>query len=184
MLKGTVETGRVLVNEYSEGLEIIIPPQKSSFVSGFLTTWLLAWSYGEIMVVDKMVNRPVSDIDAFILLWLGAWTLGGLLAMVLQLWNLKGREVITIDQNELSRSREYVWFSRSSHYLLKHIHNMRQTEIDFSRPDIYQGTEFWGLSGGAISFDYGPGTQKIALEIDEDDANELIGIIRQRYPDL
>ena len=184
MVKGSLETRRVLINDYSEGLEIIIPPRKNPFVSGFLTTWLLAWIYGEIVIIDKIVNQAEGGADAFIVLWLCAWTFGGLVAVLLQSWNLKGREIIKIDEDELWLSREYVWFARSRHYQLRHIRNMRLTEINMSRPDLYQGAEFWGLSGGAVSFDYGESIQRIALGIDEMDAGEIIETIKARYPDV
>jgi len=179
-----VKKRRITIDHYAQGIEVIIPPRKNAFVSRFLTLWLLAWLYGEIVIIDRIINRPVAAADAFIVFWICAWTFGGLLAVLLQLWNMKGREIIKIDDNELWRSREYVWFARSRHYQLRHIRNMRPTEIDLSRPDINQGTEFWGLSGGTISFDYGESIQKIALGIDEADAREIIGAIKARYPDV
>ncbi|MCP4432803.1 MAG: hypothetical protein GY806_17670 [Gammaproteobacteria bacterium] len=181
MLKGTVETGRVVINEYPEGLEIIIPSQKSTFASGFLTIWLLAWSYGEIFIFNKIINGPEASTDAFIVFWLCAWTLGGMLAIFLLMWNTKGREIIRIDDKELWRSREYVWFSRSGRYQLNDIQNLRLNEIDLSRPDIDQ-SEFWGITGGSITFDYGHCTEKLARELDQEDASELIDLLKARYP--
>ena len=128
--------------------------------------------------------QRMGGADAFIVFWLCAWTFGGLLAVLLQLWNLKGQEIIKIDEVELWRAREYVWFARSRHYQLRNIRRMRLTEVDLSRPVLNQGTEFWGLSGGAISFDYGASTQKIALGIDETNASEIIEAIKTRFPDI
>jgi len=46
------------------------------------------------------------------------------------------------------------------------------------------GMEFWGLSGGTITFDYEPGLAKIGLGIDEDEASQIIQIIINRYEKL
>jgi len=107
------------MNDYAEGIEIIIPPKRSVFVQFFLMNWLLAWGYGEFVILDKLINQTHSTPDAFIVFWFCVWTFGGLLAILIWQWNMKGREVIRISEDELLRRREYVWFVRSSRYELK-----------------------------------------------------------------
>ncbi len=46
------------------------------------------------------------------------------------------------------------------------------------------GMEFWGLSGGTITFDYEPGIAKIGLGLDEAEAGHIIQIINARYENL
>lgn len=181
MLKDTVETERVIVNEYPQGLEIIIPAQNSVFMSGLLTTWLVAWFYGEVFIFGRVINGTPETVDGFTMLWLGAWTVGGIYAAFLQVWNTRGREIIRVDDKELRRSRDYVLFSRSGRYPIEHIRDMRLTELDLSRPDLDQ-SEFWGVSGGLISFDYGQSTQKLGLDLNEKEASRLIDLLKARYP--
>jgi len=44
--------------------------------------------------------------------------------------------------------------------------------------------EFWGLSGGSITFDYEPGIAQLGLGLDEAEAGHIIQIINARYEDL
>ena len=136
------------ITEYAQGIEIVIPPRRNKFVSGFLALWLLAWVYGEVVIIDKLLNQSEGVPDAFILFYLTAWAFGGLLAILLWLWNNKGQEIIRVADNELIRIRDFVWFSRSRHFQLRHIRNMRLDEIDLSLPELNRGSEFWGLSEG------------------------------------
>lgn len=161
---------------------MIILAARSVFVSFFLGVWLMAWVYGEVVIIDKLVNRSATGADAFIVFWFCAWTSGGLLAVFLWLWNSRGREVILIDEAFLKRRREYIWFSRSRRYQTRMIRNMRLYEIDLSIPEINRGAEFWGLSGGTISFDYGESVQKMGLGIDEQEARQVIESIKARFP--
>ena len=172
------------ITEFAHGIEIVIPPRRNKFVSGFLVLWLIAWISGEVVILDKLINRQQGVADAFIVFWICAWTFGGLLAVLLQLWNLKGREVIKIDDLELVRQRDYVIFARSRHYELRHIRNMRLTEVDLSIPEMNRGAEFWGLSGGAISFDYHVYIEKMALGVEEVEAKRIIAAIKKRFPDV
>ncbi len=134
------------------------------------------------MIIGKLVSEGVPD--AFILFYLGAWTFGGLLAILLWLWNNRGREIVRVSDNELIRIRDYVWFMRSRRFQLRHIRNMRLDEIDLSLPELNRGSEFWGLSGGTVAFDYGSGVGKLALGVGEKEAIEIILAIKGRFPDV
>jgi len=59
---------------------------------------------------------------------------------------------------------------------------MRLNEIDFLSPEMYRGREFWGLSGGAIAFDYGDSLEKMGLGLEESDAVRAIEFIKSRFP--
>ena len=170
------------MNDYAAGIEIIIPPKRSVFVQFILMNWLLAWGYGEFVILSKFINQTHSTPDAFIVFWFCAWTFGGLLAILIWQWNMKGREVIRISEDELLRRREYAWFIRSRRYEVRHIRNMRLSEVDYSSPEMYRGMEFWGLSGGAVSFDYGDSLEKICLGIEESEAVRAIEFIKTRFP--
>lgn len=169
------------MNDYAEGIEIIIPPKRSVFVQFFLMNWLLAWGYGEFVILNKFINQTDSTPDAFIVFWFCAWTFGGLVAILIWQWNMKGREVIRISDDLLLRRREFVWFLRSRRYQLRHIRNMRLTEVNLANPEMTRGMEFWGLSGGAITFDYGESIEKICLGIDEAEAGRVIEFIKTRF---
>ena len=172
------------INHYDEGIEIIVPPKKSGFISGFLVMWMLAWSYGEIFMVGRLVHSNDQNADVFMMIWMCAWSIGGFVAVLLWLWNLKGREIILISGTEIRHYREYVLFSRSEMYECRHINNLRVNEVDLSSPDMARGSEFWGISGGMIAFDYGIGTGKFGLSIDDEEANHIVDVVKSRYQKL
>ena len=64
------------------------------------------------------------------------------------------------------------------------MNNLRLTDIDPSALEMGGGMEFWGLSGGSITFDYGPGIEKFGLGIDEDEASQIIATIKTRFENL
>ena len=176
-----MKNSRSLVNEYPEGVEVIIPAKKGIFVNFFLTAWLMGWAYGEAVIINRLLNNEGQVPDAFIILFACGWTLSGLLATLIWLWNNKGCEIIRISEDELKRIRQYVWFSRSKIYQTKHIDNMRVTDLSPASLEIEGGIEFWGLSGGTITFDYGPDIAKIGLGINDDEARQIISVIKSRY---
>ena len=175
---------RLEINQYEAGIEVIVPAKKSGFISGFLVLWMLAWSYGELSIIGRLIHGNDQFADAFMMIWSCAWSLGGFVAVLLWLWNLKGREIILISNTEIRRYREFVLFSRSELYECRHVNNLRVNEIDLSSPDMVRGPEFWGLSGGMISFDYGEGTGKFGLGIGDEEANRIVEVVKSRYQSL
>jgi len=179
-----LKKGRSIVSEYPGGIEVIIPAKKSLFVNSFLAFWLLAWAYGEAVIISRLLSIDGQTPDAYIVIFACGWTFSGMLAILVWLWNNKGREIIRIGDGELKRSREYGLFSRSKIYQTKHISNLRVSELSPTSLETGGGMEFWGLSGGSITFDYEPGIAKIGLGLDEAEAGHIIQIINARYENL
>ncbi len=105
-------------------------------------------------------------------------------ASYIWLWNARGGEIIRISDSELKLSREYVWFSRSKFYETRHISNLRISDLSPSSLTMGGGMEFWGLSGGTITFDFGSTRVKFGLGIDETEAGHIIEVIKTRYKNI
>jgi hypothetical protein len=145
---------------------------------------LLAWAYGEAVSLGRLLSNDGQTPDAYIVFFTIGWTLSGMLAILVWLWNNKGREIIRIGDSELRRSREYGLFSRSRIYQTSIMCKLRVSDLSPTSLEMGGGMEFWGLSGGTITFDYGQGIAKIGLGIDEDEASQIIRIIINRYENL
>jgi hypothetical protein len=173
-----------MINQFPEGVEVIISARRSPFVNFFLLVWMVGWSIGEIEIAGKLLSQGAETPDAFMVFWAFGWTLGGLLAVFIYLYNMKGREIVRVSDAELVRKRQYVWFSRSKNYAMEQMAHLRLTDIDPSALEMGGGMEFWGLSGGSISFDYGPGIEKFGLGINEHEASQIIAVIKNRFENL
>jgi hypothetical protein len=162
-------------------VEVIISARRSPFVNTFLMVWMLGWAYGELEIISRLFEYEGDSPDAFMIFWACGWTLSGFLAAFIWLWNMKGEELIHVSDDELLRYRNYALFSRSQTYQTEFISNLRLTELTPTSVEMSGGTEFWGLGGGAISFDYGSSIQKFGLAIGESQASEVIAAINKRF---
>ncbi len=176
-----LKTRHLRINQYPEGLKVIISARRSPFVNFFLLFWMIGWIIGEIEITGNLINHEAETPDAFMVFWAVGWTLSGLLAVFIWLYNMKGREIVSISDSELIRIRQFVFFSRSKIYATELITNLRLTDINPSALDMGGGMEFWGLSGGTLTFDYGPGIEKFGLGIDEDEARQVIAAVKARF---
>ena len=184
MTKIIQNTNQSTINDYPEGVEVIIHSRKSNFLNFFLACWLVAWTAGEVIIVKKLFSYGDQYPDAFLVVWFCGWALGGMFAVFIGLWNNKGREIVRISADSLKHVREYVLFSRSREYKMQHVKNLRIFELQPSITSMSGGMEFWGLSGGTIAFDYGKITQKFGIGLNEAEAVHIVRAIQSRYENL
>jgi len=168
------------------GLVFRIPSRRNVFVIGFLTLWLCGWFVGEITapvaLFANLNKNPAAA--AFMLFWLCGWTVGGAFAIYTWLWQVRGCEVITVSPTALSIKREVFGFGRAKHYDVAEIRELRVSPLIISPSEARSGMSLWGLSGGALAFDYGSRTFRFGAGIDEAEARTILETITSRLPRL
>ncbi len=166
--------GRSKETEDFKSLKIEIPAKKSWFAIIFISFWMGGWAIGEILAIRKIFYPYLSlKADAFLLFWLAAWTAAGLHALYALLWNLIGKEIITIKRGIIKIEKSVLGIGRKKSFEIKFIKNL---DIN-PTPTVGIFALNSNLSGskiGKIKFNYGMKTIKFANEIDETEAKMII----------
>lgn len=185
MAKVEVGKGRATINQLSQGMEVIIPAKRNYFIIIFLSCWLVGWSIGEVSAIKQIITSEHFEEELFLFVWVTMWTMGGGFALIALLWNLRGKEKVSIDDFELRHVRDFVLFKRSKEYDLVHIEDLRsQPNVTSQMFGMNSGIDFWGFTGGNIVFDYGKSTHKFGGGLDEAEAKHIISEIKQRYKNI
>ncbi len=180
-------TGRSKIHEDAEGLRITLPVRKRVLPIMFICVWLCVWAVGWMFAFGflLLLQGGIGMVQAFLFIWLVAWSAGGIWAMVYLGWLLLGREQMTVGQSGVELRRTAGPFSRRKSFATQHISHIRVVEADTSQIFNQNGYSlFSGFSKGAIRFDYGHGTLGFGLEMDADEARQLLDLIRARVPQL
>ncbi|WP_259065562.1 hypothetical protein HDF24_02130 [Mucilaginibacter sp. X4EP1] len=175
--------GKAIIDERFDGIEITVPPKKNTFQIAFLSIWLCAWFAGEIFVLPSLLAGGNSGFPMpFAILWIAGWTVGGLFAIRTWLWNVIGKEIITIGQGTLVIQKKWALLYKPKTYDLAEAKNFRAEEeiintnivgADRSNP--------WKLDDkGTIKFDYGMKTIKFGDGLYEAEANAIIEKLRSK----
>lgn len=183
---------RSAISHTFEGPRIEIPARRSWFLIAFLGVWLSGWFLGEAFALGTVLSwllgwqlgGPFSGEDVvsaapslFLLFWLAGWTLGGGFALYTLLWNLVGKEVVTLDSQALTHRRQVGRFGLTRRYDVTQVKDLRLAPPQRSRRGAH-GTPF----GGIIAFDYGSRTVRFAQGIDEAEAKDLIELLQRHLP--
>ncbi|MDP4093625.1 MAG: hypothetical protein Q8920_09720 [Bacillota bacterium] len=169
--------GRALIENSAESIKITIPAKKKIFTIVVLSLWLLVWLAAEVGVTSQLIFQGPGIEVAFFIFWLVLWTAGGVLALLILLWNLCGKEIIETKGDIFKIERRILRFSISREYLIKDMNNFRFRSSGTNLFSVRAGLEFWGFGAGNIVFDYGMKTIRFAQSIDEAEVNFLIKTI-------
>ncbi len=173
--------GRAIIKHDFNSLYIEIPSKNNWFIIIFLTVWMGGWIVSEVFVIRIIINAnsPIYA-NAFLLFWLLGWTIGGLLALYTILWQLIGRETISIEKGILTIDKSVKGIGRKKQYEIKSIRN-----LDINPT---QDIGVWGggynrnmfmSKVGKIKFDYGMKTIKFANDIDEAEARMIFKKLKE-----
>ncbi|MYN43533.1 hypothetical protein GTP23_00445 [Pseudoduganella sp. FT93W] len=120
----------------------------------------------------------------FLLFWLAGWTLGGLYVLATVLWQLAGREAVSVTASALIHRIEIFGIGIDRSYDTSHIRHLRATEA-LASPYWYQRTMLPPLSGsgaGQVAFDYGGRTIRFGTSLDRAEASLLVASLLPHLP--
>jgi hypothetical protein len=182
MAKITPSASRVTVTDGPGGLRLLIPAKRNWFLILFMGFWLCMWALGEVMVPTQFLNGEIPGMAViFLLAWFGAWTVGGAFAIYSWLWNLMGREIITVHGRALTTRRDIGGYGFDKEYDLSQVRDLRVSGLGSNPSDFSANLQFWGLGGGLVVFDYGAKTYRFGVGLDEAEAKLVAGKITERY---
>jgi hypothetical protein len=178
-------SGRAIIIDNITDLQIIIPSKRNWFIIIFVGAWLGGWLMGEIFALGLLIGTLRGNpLDLFMLFWLTAWTAGGFMAFRAFLWNLIGKEIITVGQGRLAIDKKAALLFKPKIYDLNEVKNVRIKDDNIEFGGFFGGqrnrlSPF--NSGGTIKFDYGLQTVKIAGGIDEAEAKFIVEKLKEKH---
>jgi len=174
---------RFQIEQTINGTQITIAAQRNLLVLAFLSVWLCGWLFGEITVASQLINADsATGPDLFNLIWLIGWTLGGAFALTTVLWQLCGKESVTISSDALLYRVHLLGIGRNRSYAMNHINGLRAVAYETSifSNQAAMKPPFIGATTGPIAFDYGAQTMRILPSMNEGEARILIGKLKER----
>ncbi|MGE8380045.1 MAG: hypothetical protein ACN6PN_16885 [Sphingobacterium sp.] len=170
--------------EAPTGYSIIVPAKKHLPIIIIFILWLVGWilsivSFGPTLGDFYDNTGGLSFEGIFIIVWLIFWIAGGLFVMKTLMWYLIGKEIITIDREQITIARQNDILFRQKIYDLQEAKrfNIEEEHFEFN---------FWGRRNdlavfrnrGTIRFEYGFKTIKFANDMDQAEANHILETLR------
>jgi hypothetical protein len=166
------------------GLRVAIPARRNWFIIAFYCLWLVGWALGETTVLAELVKGEHRAPQAFMAVWLAGWTCGGAYVLLTILWQLCGRELLTIAPDALHHRVEIFGIGRTRSYALGQVTRLRAVEFNASifTSQAAAKPPFFGAPTGPLAFDYGARTIRCAPSLDEAEARLLLAELKEQMP--
>ena len=167
-----------------EGYRVVIPARRNWFVLVFLLAWLGGWVFGELSASSELFRGADKTPVGFLSFWLVGWTVGGIFAAAAVLWQIAGREIITLESGNLSYRVEALGIGRTRSFRASEVKSLRSTDYAIS---TFANQRNWfppvlGSGFGPVAFDYGARTFRVAPSLDEAEAKMLVAELSARLP--
>lgn len=182
---------RSTIRQDPDALRVVIPARRQWFALAFLTIWLCFWAAAEIgvggMMIAGLLRRNSGNLPGdllpggFMLVWLTAWTVGGGFALFSWLWQVFGKEIVTLDGFRLGLRSDLLGLHRTRLYDWQTVSDLRVSPAPYDPWRRGGGRQTWGLGGGTIAFDYGARTYRFGAGVDEAEAKQIVNVMPGRY---
>jgi hypothetical protein len=174
---------RVSIDRSGGRLRAVARHRAHYAVGAFLSLWLGGWAIGEVFAVRLLLSGKLPILPAlFVLLWAAGWTFFGYGAFWTMAWHLAGREEIEVEGGKLSLAVAAGPLRSSQRYDAREIRNLRHDPSVSSSIARALGTA--RPEHGAIAFEYRARTVRFGAELERDEAELVLDMIRERLPDL
>jgi hypothetical protein len=161
---------RYRVDDLGDRLVIHLRAHRSWAVIAFLTVWLAGWTFGGVSALFGLTEADWSG-RVFLAVWLCGWVFGEGFAAAAIVWQLLGREVVTVSRDELEVRRTVGKFSRTKRYEAPLVRDVVAVPAD---ADGVPRKQFRVL----VSFDDDSAT--IGEALGRQDAEQLASLVRAR----
>lgn len=178
----TPQPPRYQLNVHADGLQAVIPAQRSALALLLLLIWLGGWAFGEMQAIEQLLRPKDQAATAFLAIWLAGWTAGGLAAIGGLLWQFAGRELLTANATALAHRIEIFGLGFTRHYAAHEVKALRPAPHGTLAQYQAWMPPFMGPARGSLAFDYGSRTLRLVQGLDEVEARELAAQLAARLP--
>lgn len=120
---------RAIINDNSDGVDIIIPAKKNLFVLVGACAWLFVSFYFGLFVSANLLGIGAAGARVFVYIFLSILVIQGIFAVRKLWWNLAGKELIHVAQGVITIQRKGDWFKRTKSYDLAQCTNFCAAEV-------------------------------------------------------
>ena len=160
--------------------EIRISSPKNIFMLLFIPIWLTGWTIGGSVAIWQVISGQSKEAW-FLIIWLCGWLVGELFVLYVFLWGGFGKELITAEHGIIKIKRSIFGYGPSRQYEMAKVSNLRASGFFATTMSWNFSMAYWGLTGGTVAFDYENKPKRFGINLNENDANQLVKTMKGRY---
>ncbi len=160
--------------------EIQISSPKNIFMLLFMPVWLIGWTIGGSVAMWQVISGQTKEAW-FLIIWLCGWLVGEIFVLYAFLWGAFGKELIMAERGIIKIKRSIFGYGPSRQFELAKLSNLRASGFFATTMSWSFNMAYWGITGGTVAFDYENKPKRFGINLNEEDANQLVKTMKNRF---
>ena len=170
---------RIEIKKDGNGIIICISGKMKKWHESVLFGWLAAWSFCGIYIMFFFLQPLSFDEKIFLLAYLAFWAYFEYMAARAWIWRKKGVETIKLNDGNLSMDNNLPTFGGHKSYFIENIKNLGFIEKKKNSFSSSYFSSFWIIGGETISFEYFGKLVALGKQIEQEDAQQVLTVLRK-----
>jgi len=156
----------------------VIIPTAANWKLNLLLVWLFLWTLSGCIVIGNYFTLTNTNIKLIVIVWLGFWAYFEFRTVRAFIFKKYGKEKIWIKGSTFNYWRDVAGRGKKLEFETDLIKDLQLTVKD--KKDFFQfmNDSFWVMGTESISFVYGTKTYRLGVQLNEEDAKELLKQIK------
>lgn len=169
---------RISTLKTDEVSSFVIIPTATNWKLYVLFAWLFLWTVSGVIIMANYATLTNANQKIMWLIWLGFWAYFEFKIGRTFIFKKFGKEKIWIKNGKLNYWRDMAGRGKKLEFdaeLLKDLQVVEKNKRDFFQ---FMDESFWVMGSESISFGYGAKTYRMGIQLNEEDARELLKQIK------
>ncbi|MBA3899687.1 MAG: hypothetical protein H0X62_05665 [Bacteroidetes bacterium] len=171
---------RISVSETKGSTSIIISPDYSDSKQSLLTTWIIFWTLGGLVIISQLFGHYSQEEKAFLFVWVVFWLYFEYIGLFAWLWKKYGKEKIILKNEKvlyaknLKSKNKFVVMEQES---ITEINRLKNSEKNL----LYNlSNSYWNRGNETCEFRYHGKNIRFGLKLTEEEASKLVSLLKNR----
>ncbi|MFN5831593.1 MAG: hypothetical protein ACK46R_12655 [Bacteroidota bacterium] len=145
-----------------------------------LIVWFILWTISGMIVFTQFFVPTPRDVKVWYAVWMAFWAYFEYKASVLLSYRRKGKEILQFSESGFTFRRDINGRGIDKVYERAEIKNIRT--VDFKDKKVIARVQplYWNMGYETVLFDYKGKEEALGLQLTEEEAQQLVKIMKQR----
>jgi hypothetical protein len=145
-----------------------------------LMVWFILWTISGMIVFTQFFVPTSRDVKVWYAVWMAFWAYFEYKASVLLSYRRKGKEILQFSESGFTFRRDINGRGIDKAYERAEIKNIRT--VDFKDKKVIARVQplYWNMGYETVLFDYKGKEEALGLQLTEEEAQQLVKIMKQR----
>ena len=157
-----------------------IPSIEDATKLKILVVWFVLWTLSGMVVFSQFFMPSTKDVKLMYAVWMAFWAYFEYKASVLLSWRRKGKEILTFSESGFTLRRDINGRGIDKVYAREEVKKISTVNFKDRKVLARVTPLYWNMGYETVLFDYKGKEEALGLQLTEEEALQLVKVMKQR----